>query len=78
MQKIMKFKVGKNGKLLASTALVGFGSLAGSAFAATTPVDTTDILAAIAAAAVAGAAIGTAVLSMHYGIKLFKWVRAAG
>ncbi|BBD80028.1 major capsid protein [Aerosticca soli] len=59
---------------------VGAGLVAGSlsplfAFAA---VDTTDIVSTIGEAATAGAAIGVAVLSMHYGIKLYKWIKGAG
>lgn len=41
-------------------------------------VDTTAIVAVIADAGTAAAAIGVAVLSMHYGIKLYKWIRGAG
>jgi hypothetical protein len=77
MKALYDLKSRVHAKLLAGAAVVGSSAVAGSAFAATT-VDTTDILAAIAAAAAAGATIGTAVLAMHYGIKLFKWVRQAG
>ena len=64
-------------KLLVATALVaGAATTAGSALAAAP--DTTDVVASIAAAGVAGALIGVAVLSMHYGIKLFKWIKGAG
>lgn len=57
---------------------VAVGSLvaAGSASAAT--VDTTAIVAVITDAGTAAAAIGVAVLAMHYGIKLYKWIKGAG
>jgi len=64
-----------HGKLLAGSGLVVGGLSAASAFAA---VDTTSIVAVITDAGTAAAAIGVAVLSMHYGIKLYKWIRAAG
>ena len=40
--------------------------------------DTSAIVTTIGYAGTAGAAIGVAVLSMHYGIKLYKWIKAAG
>jgi hypothetical protein len=46
--------------------------------AANAAVDTTAIVAVITDAATAAAAIGVAVLSMHYGIKLYKWIKGAG
>lgn len=50
-------------------------AVAGSASAA---VDTAAIVSTIGEAATAGAAIGVAVLSMYYGIKLYKWIKGAG
>ncbi len=61
----------------AAVAVAGVGSLL-AAMSASAAVDVTEIVAVIADAGVAGAAIGLAVLSMHYGIKLYKWIRGAG
>jgi hypothetical protein len=63
-------------KLYAGGAISGMLFAATSASAAT--VDTTAIVAVITDAATAAAAIGVAVLSMHYGIKLYKWIKGAG
>ncbi len=60
-----------------AAAVAGVGSLL-AATGASAAVDTTEIVAVIADAGVAGAAIGLAVLTMHYGIKLYRWIRAAG
>ena len=49
-----------------------------SAGAANAAVDTTEIVGVITDAGTAAAAIGVAVLSMHYGIKLYKWIKGAG
>lgn len=57
---------------LAATALV-----AGAASAQGT-VDVSSITAVITEAGTAAATIGLAVLAMHYGIKLYKWIRGAG
>lgn len=58
------------------------GAIAGTLFAATSAsaaaVDTTEIVSVITDAGTAAAAIGVAVLAMHFGIKLYKWIRAAG
>ena len=54
--------------------LVGIGG-ASSAFAAAP--DVTDVVAEIAAASAPVAAIGSAVLLVMVGIKVFKWVRRA-
>lgn len=66
----------KHGKLVAGAGMVAGALSAGSAMAAA--VDTTGIVAVITDAGTAAAAIGVAVLSMHYGIKLYKWIKAAG
>lgn len=50
----------------------------GFAGASSAAVDTTAVVATIGDAATAGAAIGVAVLGMYFGIKLYKWVKAAG
>lgn len=62
-------------KLKAAVGLVVGAFSPVFAFAA---VDTGDIVSTIGEAATAGAAIGVAVLSMHYGIKLYKWIKGAG
>lgn len=54
--------------------LVGAPLVAGLSHAA---VDTTDIIAAIVAAGAAAALVGAAVLTMHVGIKVYKWIRGA-
>jgi len=58
------------------------GAISGMLFAATgasaAAVDTTAIVSVITDAGTAAAAIGVAVLSMHYGIKLYKWIKGAG
>lgn len=58
---------------LAATALV-----AGAASAQTTGVDVSSITTVINEAGTAAATIGLAVLAMHYGIKLYRWIRGAG
>lgn len=58
---------------LAATALV-----AGAASAQGTGVDVSSITAVITEAGTAAATIGLAVLAMHYGIKLYRWIRGAG
>lgn len=60
---------------------VGAGLAVASVFplaASAAVVDTTAIVAVITDATTAAAAIGVAVLSMHYGIKLYKWIKGAG
>lgn len=61
----------------AALAVAGVGSLL-AATGASAAVDTTDVVAVITEAGTAAAAIGVAVLAMHYGIKLYKWIRQAG
>lgn len=39
---------------------------------------TTDIETTISDVATAGAVIGLAIVVMHYGIKAYKWIKAAG
>lgn len=62
-------------------AAIRYGStavaLGGAASLAHAAVDTTEIVSAIAAAGVAAAAVGAAVLVMHVGIKVYKWIRGA-
>jgi hypothetical protein len=65
-----------HGKVLAIGGLVASSLAAGAAFAA--DVDVTSVTATITSAATAAATIGLAVLSLHYGIKLYKWVKGAG
>lgn len=60
-----------------AVAVAGVGSLL-AAMSASAAVDTTAIVAVITDAGTAAAAIGVAVLAMHYGIKLYKWIRGAG
>lgn len=60
-------------KLVAGVAAL---TVAGSASAQA--VDISSVTSAITSAAVAGAAIGLAVLGLHYGMKLYKWVKQAG
>ena len=59
---------------------VGAGLVAAVAapMAANAAVDTTSIVGVITDAGTAAAAIGIAVLAMHYGIKLYKWIKGAG
>lgn len=68
----------KNLKRYAAAAVVGAGSVAGGAMAQTTGVDVSSITTVITAAGVAAATIGLAILAMHYGIKMYKWIRGAG
>lgn len=58
-------------------ALVG-GGLALASGLASAAVDVTDIVTEITGAAAPIALIGGAVLTIHYGAKVFKWVRKAG
>lgn len=58
-------------------AVVG-GGLALASGLASAAVDVTDIVAEITGAAAPIALIGGAVLTIHYGAKVFKWVRKAG
>lgn len=66
-----------NAKKYAAAVLGGTAAVAGSAFAQT-GVDVSSVTSSITDAATAGATIGLAILVMHYGIKLYKWVRQAG
>jgi hypothetical protein len=75
MKNVYDLKSRAHAKLVVGAGLVAGALSAGSAFAA---VDTTAIVAVITDAATAAAAIGVAVLSMHYGIKLYKWIKGAG
>jgi hypothetical protein len=61
-----------------ASALAGLAVAAIVPMAASATVDTTAIIAVITDATTAAAAIGVAVLSMHYGIKLYKWIKGAG
>lgn len=63
-------------KIIAGTALVAGALTSVNAFA--DGVDVSTVTASISAAGAAAATIGLAVLSMHYGIKLYKWVKGAG
>lgn len=65
-------------KQFAGAAAVALVSVAGPASAQTAGVDVSSVTTAITSAATAGATIGLAILAMHYGIKLYKWVRQAG
>jgi hypothetical protein len=58
-------------------AVVASG-LVGASMSAAAAVDTASIVSVITDAGAAGAVIGAAVLAMHYGLKLFKWIRQAG
>lgn len=62
-------------KLQAGVVGMGLVLVSGVASAA---VDVTDIVTDILAAAAPIALIGGAVLTIHYGAKVFKWVRKAG
>ena len=55
-------------------AVLGLFAMSASAVAP----DTTAIVSTIGDAATAGAAVGVAILSMYYGIKLYKWIKQAG
>lgn len=54
------------------------GGLAVASGAASAAIDTASITSTIADAVTAAGVIGAAALAMHYGIKAFKWLRAAG
>ncbi|MCG8276630.1 major capsid protein [Stenotrophomonas sp. NLF4-10] len=75
---MQKFKNALRGKL---PAVAGVGSAAlatGSAFASGGGgVDVSEVISAISAAAVPIASIGSAVLTVLVGIKVYKWVRGA-
>lgn len=77
-KKLYDLKSRVHAKLLATAALVGSSALAGTAMAADAAPDVSGPVSTINAAGVAGASIGTAVLSMYFGIKLYKWIKAAG
>jgi hypothetical protein len=68
----------KNFKRYFGAAVGGSALVAGSAMAQATTVDVSSITAVITEAGTAAATIGLAVLAMHYGIKLYKWIRGAG
>lgn len=63
------------------SAAIRFGStavaLGGAASLSQAAVDTADVITAITAAGTAAAAVGAAVLVMHVGIKVYKWIRGA-
>lgn len=77
LKNVYDLKARAHAKVLAATGFVAGGMTALNAFAAD-DVDTSAIVAKITAAGAAAAVIGTAVLSMHYGIKLYKWIKGAG
>lgn len=77
MKKKYDLKSRLHAKLLAASGVVASMAVAGSAMAAG-EIDTTAVVATITAVGVAAGAIGVAVLSMHYGIKAYKWIRGAG
>lgn len=56
----------------------GLVATAGAAAAQTASVDVSSITAVITAAGVAVATIGLAVLAVHYGAKVYRWIRQAG
>jgi len=58
-------------------AAVGSTALAGGA-AMADGIDVSTIVTLIGTVATAAGLIGVAVLAMHYGIKAYKWVKAAG
>lgn len=66
-------KASKGAKAAAASAAVAV--MASPAHAAIT---TTDIETTISDVAAAGAVIGLAIVVMHYGIKAYKWIKAAG
>lgn len=54
-------------------------ALGGAAAAQTTPaIDVSTITTDITNAGVAVATIGIAVLGVHFGAKVYKWIRSAG
>lgn len=61
--------------------VVGAGVVAAAATtslaASAADIDTTAIVAVITSVGVAAGLIGVAVLSMHYGIKAYKWIKGA-
>lgn len=52
-------------------------ALGGSVSLAHAAVDTTEVISAITTAGTAAAAVGAAVLVLHVGIKVYKWIRGA-
>lgn len=65
-------------KLTVGAGVIAGALVVGSPAMADTAVDVSAIVTTIGDALTAGAAIGVAILGMHYGIKLYKWVKAAG
>lgn len=57
--------------------VVGTGLVLASGFASAA-VDVSEVVTDILAASAPIALIGGAVLTIHYGAKVFKWVRKAG
>lgn len=58
---------------LFAAAGLGFVSMASQA-----ATDTTAITGAITDAATACGVVGAAVLVLHYGVKVYKWIKTAG
>jgi len=56
----------------------GLVATAGAASAQSTGIDVSSITTVITQAGVAVATIGLAVLAVHYGAKVYKWIRSAG
>jgi len=67
-----------NFKRYAAVAVASTALVAGSCFAQATPIDVSSVTDVMSAAGVAVATIGTAGLSLYYGIKLYKWLKGAG
>jgi hypothetical protein len=74
--KVFNVQSNKHFRQLAAAGFLASGVVASTAFAA--DPDVSAVVATVASAGVAAAAIGVAVLSMHYGIKLYKWIKGAG
>lgn len=70
MYQSMKEKAKRAALVVGSGLAVGAGS-------ASATIDTTAITTTITDVVAAGALVGAAALAMHFGIKAYKWLRAA-
>jgi len=75
LQKVMGAAVPAKQYLVA--LMLSMVALAGPSMAQTT-FDVTSVTGTITAVVAAAAIIGAAALSMHYGIRAWKWLRGAG
>lgn len=72
-----KFAILRSARVLAPVAAAVGSVVAGSAHAAGTTIDVTDVVSTITNGVTTVTTLGVAVLSLVVVVKLFKWVKGA-